>query len=140
VDIVEIVLTREPLDVNAAAQRVTCPEAGGVAVFLGTTRAEESAEHGRLEALDYHAYDEMAHKELRKLAEAARQKWPICRVAIWHRLGAVRVAEASVVVAVSCPHRNEAFLACAWLMDELKKTVPIWKKEVYAEGTKWQKQ
>ena len=138
----DILLTRDVLDVNAATKGVTVPEAGGIAVFLGTTRAEQSPEGGggNLLALDYHAYDEMAVKELRKLVDAARQRWPICRAIIWHRLGPVRVAEASVVVAISTPHRGEAFAACAWLMDELKKSVPIWKKEVYEEGTRWQKQ
>jgi molybdopterin synthase catalytic subunit len=140
-DGIEISLVRGALDVNAAAQRVMSPEAGGIAVFLGTTRAEKAPDgSGSLVALDYHSYDEMAIKELRKLAEAARQRWPICRAVIVHRLGPVRVEEASVVVAVSTPHRQEAFAACAWLMDELKKTVPIWKKEIYEEGTRWQKQ
>jgi molybdopterin synthase catalytic subunit len=138
----EIALTHAALDVAAATARVTCPEAGGIAVFLGTTRAETggaASGAGELLALDYHAYDEMALKELDKLLRQARERWPIARGIIWHRLGRVAVTEASVIVAISCPHRDAAFAACAWLMDELKKTAPIWKKEIYREATRWQK-
>ena len=134
--ITDIRLTREPLDVFAA-QSVICPEAGGVAIFLGTTRAE-MGDSGNLVALDYHAYDEMALRELEKLAVAVAARWPVSRAVIWHRLGQVRVGEASVLVAVSCPHRDAAFAACAWLMDELKKTVPIWKREIFQDRTRWQ--
>ena len=134
----DIAMTHEPLDVAAATARVTCAEAGGVAIFLGTTRAETAAE-GELLALDYQAFEEMAVKELEKLVKQARTRWPISKAVIWHRVGPVAVAESSVIVAVSCPHRDAAFAACAWLMDELKKTAPIWKKEVYRDGTRWQK-
>ena len=110
----EIALTREPLDVAAATACVTCPEAGGIATFLGTTRAEKKVEKegGILLALEYHAYEEMALKELRRLVAGAIARWPICRTVIWHRLGEVKVGEASVIVAVSSPHRGEAFAAC----------------------------
>ena len=134
----DIALTSETLDVAAATARVTCAEAGGVAVFLGTTRAETGTE-GELLALDYQAYEEMAVKELTKLVAGARGRWPVERAVIWHRTGRVAVTEASVLVAVSCPHRVAAFEACAWLMDELKKLAPIWKKEIYQDGTRWQK-
>ena len=139
----DIALTREPLDTAAAAVRVSCAQAGGIAVFLGTTRAEKgdaTAGRGDLISLDYHAYDEMALRQLRQLVTVAAGRWPICRVVIWHRLGEVRVGEASVVIAVSCPHRGEAFEACEFLIDELKKVAPIWKREVYAGGSKWQGQ
>src|SRR5947209_7276298 len=129
----DIALTHEPLDVAAATARVTCPEAGGIAIFLGTTRAEAAPDPkaGNLLALDYHAYEEMAFVQLKKLSDAARERWPIQRSIIWHRMGAVAVGESSVIIAVSCPHRDAAFAACAWLMDELKKIAPIWKKEIY---------
>ena len=131
-------LTAEPLDAAAAVRIVTCAEAGGIDVFIGTTRAERHQQAGALLRLDYEAYPEMAMAEMKKLAAAAREKWPIERLAMWHRVGAVAVGEASVVIAVSCGHRGEAFDACRFLIDELKKTVPIWKKEVYERGAQWQ--
>ncbi|MGN6369915.1 MAG: molybdenum cofactor biosynthesis protein MoaE [Phycisphaerae bacterium] len=131
-------LTQEVLDAGAAVQAVTCKEAGGIDVFVGTTRAEHHAEAGALVRLDYEAYPEMAIREMEKLAAAARGKWPIERLAIWHRTGPVEVGAASVVIAVSCPHRADAFEACRYLIDELKKAVPIWKKEVYAGAARWQ--
>jgi molybdopterin synthase catalytic subunit len=134
----DIALTRATLDIAAATARVTCAEAGGIALFLGTTRAE-TGPAGELVALEYHAYDAMALKELHKLVEQARSRWPIAKAVVWHRLGSVGLAEPSVLVAVSCPHREAAFEGCAWLMDELKRLAPIWKKEIYREGTRWQK-
>lgn len=136
----DIGLTREPLDVAAAAVRVNCAQAGGIALFIGTTRAEGAAnkKQGALLSLDYHAYEEMAIRELQKLVVESRKKWPIERVAVWHRLGEVKIGEASVVIAVSCPHRGEAFAACQFLIDELKKSAPIWKREVYQHVARWQ--
>jgi molybdopterin synthase catalytic subunit len=131
-------LTGEPLDASAAVRAVTCAEAGGIDVFIGTTRAEHHAQAGALLRLDYEAYPEMAMAEMEKLAAAARAKWPIERLAMWHRIGAVAVGEPSVVLAVSCGHRGEAFDACRFLIDELKKAVPIWKQEVYERGALWQ--
>jgi molybdopterin synthase catalytic subunit len=134
----DIRLTGEPLDAGAAVGAVNCAEAGGIDVFVGTTRAERHAEGGNLLRLDYEAYPEMAIREMKKLAADARSKWAIARLAIWHRTGAVAVGEPSVVIAVSCPHRGEAFEACRFLIDELKKSVPIWKKEVYEQQARWQ--
>ena len=135
-DLPDIALTRDPLDTAAAAARVTSSEAGGVAIFLGVTRAEKGPA-GDLVSLDYHAYDEMAVKELKKLVDLSRARWPVRDAIIWHRLGQVRVGEASVIVAVSCRHRQAAFEACAWLMDELKKLVPIWKREIFQNAAQW---
>jgi molybdopterin synthase catalytic subunit len=136
--LLDVQLTREPLDIAAAVRAVACPEAGGIDLFLGTTRAEEHAELGALRALDYHAYEEMALKEFRKIVEQAAARWPVARVAAWHRLGEVEVAQPSVLIAVSCPHRQEAFEACRYVIDELKKSVPIWKKELYTRNARWQ--
>jgi molybdopterin synthase catalytic subunit len=137
-DGIDIRLERGPLDVAAAVAAVTLPEAGGIDLFLGTTRREADPQRGDLIALDYHAYDEMAVRELRRLAEQARARWPVQRLAVWHRLGPVAVGEASVIVAASCPHRAEAFDACRFVIDELKKSVPIWKKEHYTRDSRWQ--
>ena len=145
-DPVDICLQREPLDPAAAVARVTCPEAGGIALFLGTTRAEKgdpspaagSANPGQLVALEYQAYVEMAQTQIRRLAAVAVARWPIWRIVVWHRIGEVKIAEPSVIIAVSCPHRGEAFDACEFLIDELKKIAPIWKREIYEHDSRWQ--
>ena len=131
-DWIEIIA--EPLDVARAVAFVADPAAGGVAVFLGTTRWEDSLEHGELLALDYETYAEMALRQLNALAGAAREKWPVVKLAILHRTGRVAVTEPSVIIAVSSPHRGESFDACRWIIDALKKDVAIWKKEVWADG------
>jgi molybdopterin synthase catalytic subunit len=135
-DRVEIVST--PLDVAMAVAVVGALEAGGIDVFLGTTRAETRADGVPLVALDYEAYAEMAVAEMRKLVASARERWPVVRACVLHRVGRVSVGEASVLIAVACPHRGQAFDACRFLIDELKKSVPIWKKEVWADAsTTW---
>jgi molybdopterin synthase catalytic subunit len=88
----------------------------------------------RTTALEYEAYPEMAGKKLAELEAEARRRWPILDVALVHRVGHLDLGEVSVVVAVSCPHRQQAFEACRWLIDTLKEVVPIWKKEVWADG------
>ena len=108
--------------------------AGGINVFLGTTRAETSASGIPLHALDYEAYGEMALQQLHALAGRARERWPILKLALLHRTGRVPLGQPSVLIAVSTPHRAEAFEACRFLIDELKRDVAIWKKEVGADG------
>jgi molybdopterin synthase catalytic subunit len=130
-----ISLLPEPLDAAAAVAFVTDGQAGGIDVFLGTTRAETSSDGRALIALDYEAYEQMAVEQLRELARRARERWPIVRLAILHRTGRVAVAEPSVIIAVSTPHRAESFTACRWLIDTLKQEVAIWKKEVWADGS-----
>lgn len=128
-------LTLDPLDVAACVGFVSAPEAGGVDVFLGTTRGETNSAGQVLEALDYEAYAEMAVGQMLELARRVRDRWPVVKCVLHHRLGRVGVAEPSVVIAVSTPHRGEAFEACRWLIDALKKDVTVWKKEVWADGT-----
>ena len=127
-------LQADPIDQAAVTAFVSDPRAGGIAVFLGTTRAEKNADARDLLALDYEAYADMAMKQLADLAAEARRRWPIVKLAIVHRTGRVALAEPSVVIAVSCPHRGDAFDACRWLIDSLKKDVAIWKKEVWSAG------
>ncbi len=129
-----IAIVAEPLDVASAVASVAAPTAGGIDVFLGTTRAEISSGGRELVALDYEAYDQMAGEQLHALARTARQQWPIIKLAILHRTGRVGIAEPSVIIAVSTPHRAQAFEACRWLIDALKHEVAIWKKEVWADG------
>ena len=130
-----ILLTDKPLPVADAIAGAYAEAAGGVDAFLGTTRAENNDDGQDLLALDYEAYAEMAVQQMHDLARGARQRWPIERLAILHRLGRVAVAQPSVAIVVSCPHRAEAFEACRWIIDTLKKDVAIWKKEVWADGS-----
>jgi molybdopterin synthase catalytic subunit len=133
VDWCEILAT--PLLTSEAVAFVQDGGAGGVAVFLGTTRAENSASGAPLVALDYEAYGEMAGAQLVELARRARERWPIIKVALLHRIGRVGLGAPSVVIAVSTPHRGEAFEACRWLIDTLKAEASIWKKEIWADGS-----
>lgn len=113
-------------------------EMGGICTFVGATRSERDPLHGRLIGLQYEAYNGMALRCMRDLVGRARRQWPIGAVALLHRAGAVGLGEPSVVIAVACPHRAEAFEACRWLIDTLKQEVPIWKKDVYEDGfTRW---
>ena len=130
-----IALTPLDLDVGAAVARVADGAAGGIAVFLGTTRAEDNASKQPLVALDYEAYPQMALEQMRDLARRAREQWPIARLALLHRTGRVEVGQPSVIIAVACRHRGAAFDACEWLIDTLKREVAIWKKEVWADGS-----
>ncbi len=123
------------LPVERAIAFVANPAAGAIDVFLGTTRAETAADGRTLVALDYEAFAEMAMARLRQLAQQAREQWPIAKIALLHRTGRVRLTEASVVIAVSCPHRGQAFASCKYLIDQLKVDVPIWKKEIWADGS-----
>jgi molybdopterin synthase catalytic subunit len=128
-------VTNQPIDLNELVRFVTDPEAGAVGTFIGTTR--NNNEGRKVIALDYEGYPEMAEKELRRIGEDAKTKWPICRMAISHRLGPVQIGEASVIIAVSSAHRDAAFAACRFAIEEIKKTVPIWKKEVFEGGEVW---
>jgi len=125
-----------PIDAQTVLAAVATPAAGAVVLFLGTTR--EYTAGRQTTSLDYEAYRPMAEKTLAALAEDARRRWPIEKLCIVHRLGHVPLGEASVAVAVSTPHRTAAFEAGNWLIDNLKESVPIWKKETWADGgTEW---
>lgn len=128
-----IEITVEPIDHAALTDRVRSRQAGAVCTFLGTVR--EMTGGRRTVALEYEAYPEMALKKLAELESQARARWPIQDVAIIHRVGRLDLGEISVVIAVSCPHRDQAFDACRWLIDTLKEVVPIWKREQWDDGT-----
>ncbi len=128
-----IEITDRPIDHAAVTDRVRSDLAGAVCSFLGTVR--EMTGDRRTTSLDYEAYPGMALKILTDLEAEARSRWPILEVALVHRVGHLGLGEVSVVVAVSCPHRHQAFDACRWLIDTLKEVVPIWKKETWADGT-----
>jgi len=128
-------VTDKPIELQELVNYVSDAEAGAIATFIGTTR--NNNEGRRVIALDYDGYPEMAEKELARIGADAQTKWPICKMAIVHRLGPVQITEASVIIAVSAGHRDAAFAACRFAIEEIKKTVPIWKKEVYEGGEVW---
>jgi molybdopterin synthase catalytic subunit len=127
-----IKITAEPIDYAAVTDLVRSPLAGAVCTFLGTVR--EFTGDRRTVALTYESYPEMALKKMAELEEEARRRWPVIELALVHRVGNLELGEVSVAVAVSCPHRHESFEACRWLIDTLKQVVPIWKKEIWADG------
>lgn len=129
-----VVLTHEPLDPAAVAAHVTVPEHGAVVTFEGIVR-----NHSRgsgVSHLEYEAYEPLALAQLHRIVVEAQAQWNV-RCAIAHRLGIVPAGECSVAVAVSSPHRADAFEACRWLMESLKATTPIWKKEFAGSGAQW---
>src|SRR5665213_1215744 len=128
-----IKLTAEPIDVGKVLAFANDPNAGGIAAFVGTTRAESDDANGALLALDYEAYDLMALSQMTDLARRAQERWPVLKLALMHRTVRVAVGEPSVAIAVATPHRRHAFEACHWLIDTLKAEVAIWKKEVWAQ-------
>lgn len=112
-------------------------EAGAECLFVGRTRGENHPIHGPLLRLDYHAYEPMALHVLHALADAALADFGCRGIRIYHATGPVAVGEASVLVHVACGHRDKAFAACRMLIDRLKSEAPIWKREVWADGTTW---
>lgn len=131
-----IAITREVIDYHALTEAVRSPLAGAVLLFLGTVR--EITGERRTTRLEYDAYEPMALREMEQLATETRQRWTVIDVAIVHRLGVLELGDVSVAVAVSCPHRDQAYAAGRFLIDTLKERVPIWKKENWADGgTEW---
>ena len=129
-------LTPDPIDHAALTEAVRRPDCGAIVTFLGTVR-DLTGERVTV-ALDYEAYPGMAEKKMAEIEADTRRRWPVGDIALVHRLGHLEVGEISVAVAVSCPHRAEAFEACRYAIDRLKEIVPIWKKENWADGsTEW---
>jgi MoaE-MoaD fusion protein len=128
-------LTTEPIDVGAVARRVVLPECGATVTLDGFAR--ECTRGRRTKYLVYEAYDDMAVSEMQRLAAEAHRRFDIAHIGIVHRTGRLEIGETSVVISVSAPHRKAAFEACEWAIRELKRTVPIWKKEVYEDGEEW---
>lgn len=128
-------LTTETIDVGAVARRVVLPECGATVTLDGYAR--EWTKGKRTLYLVYEAYEPMALTEMQRLGVEAHKQFEIAHIGIVHRTGRVDIGETSVVIAVSAPHRHAAFQACEWAIKELKRTVPIWKKEIYADGEEW---
>jgi molybdopterin synthase catalytic subunit len=129
-------LTTEPLSADALAEAVGVPEAGGVAIFVGVVRNNTAGR--RVVALEYEAHGPMAEAKMKEIGEEAYRRWPgVTQVAMAHRLGRLGIGEASVGVAVSAAHRGEALVACQFAIDRLKEIVPIWKREIFEDGSVW---
>lgn len=128
-------ISASPLHTGDVCRLVASEENGAITSFTGTVR---SATRGRkVTRLEFEAYIPMALREMEKIAREAREKWPLSAVAIHHRTGTLAIGETAVVIAVSAPHREHTFAACQYCIDTLKETVPIWKKEVFADGEVW---
>lgn len=130
-----VVLVDEPVSMVPIRQFLSDDsDLGGRVTFEGVTRSQNNKNHGQLVRLEYEAYASMALKEMHRLADEAMVRWSAGKVLIVHRTGSVGPGEVSVVISVACAHRAEAFEACRWLIDTLKESVPIWKKDIYEDG------
>lgn len=133
---IKAAISPEPLDVAAAIAEVNDPECGGIAVFVGTVRSSAAVpghKDDSVEQLDYDAHPDLAAEHLTAVAEEAARRFGIRRITAVHRTGTCALGEATVVVAASAPHRGDALEACRFTIDEIKATVPIWKRELYGE-------
>lgn len=131
----EIKLSIITLDVQHCINWIMSPDCGGIDVFIGTVR---NATKGKaVLRLEFEAYDKMAINEMQKVANEAADKWPVQKVLIHHRTGILKVGEIPVIIAVAAAHRDAAFDACRYIIDTLKQTVPIWKKEIFEDGEVW---
>jgi molybdopterin synthase catalytic subunit len=129
-------LTHAVIDYHVLTEQVRRSHCGAVVTFLGTVR--DLTDGRETVALDYEAYGGMAEKKLAEIEQDTRRRWPVGEMVMVHRLGRLEVGEVSVAVALSCPHRAQAFEACRHAIDRLKELVPIWKKENWADGqTEW---
>ena len=130
-----IQLTREPLDRSTLIAALSHASVGGIVIFEGVVR--DHARGKQIRYLEYDAYPEMAEQQIRVIVDEAQKRWAVEYVAVAHRFGRLEIGEASVIIVVATPHRAEAFEACRYIIDTLKTTVPIWKKEVATNGEEW---
>lgn len=130
-----IKLTEKAIDVQKVIDTASSLGAGAVDVFIGTVRNNA---HGKTVLwLEYESYESMAIAEIKKIVDEACHQWPLLGWGVSHRIGTLKPGEVSVVVAVSTPHRRDAFEACQFIIDAIKERVPIWKKEVFEDGEEW---
>ncbi|MDW3647267.1 MAG: molybdenum cofactor biosynthesis protein MoaE [Bacteroidia bacterium] len=128
-------ISEKPLELEKITQMVTDDGCGAIDIFVGTVRNQTKGKP--VLKLDFEAYEKMAISEMAKLAEEASERWPVKKMAIHHRVGTLGIGETAVIIAVSTPHRNASFEACKFVIDTLKQTVPIWKKEIFEDGEVW---
>ena len=132
---IDIQISSQTINVSSCIDRVMTDKSGGIDVFIGTVR--DRTKDKRVLRLEFEAYEKMALKEMSVIADAMTTKWPLHEIVVHHRIGILQVGEVAVVIAVSAAHRNAAFDACRYAIDTLKQTVPIWKKEVFEDGSAW---
>jgi len=130
-----IEITNNPIDTSKIIATASAQQAGAVNVFIGTVRNQTAGK--AVTKLEYEAYEPMAIAEIQKVVDATKAKWNLTGWAVSHRTGTLVPGEVAVVVAVSTPHRKDSFEACQFIIDTLKKTVPIWKKEFFQDGDQW---
>jgi molybdopterin synthase catalytic subunit len=130
-----IVITHNSIDIQNVIRSAESADAGALNVFIGTVRSKTGEK--KVIRLEYEAYEPMAILELKKIIEMAKEKWNLKGWAISHRVGTLNIGDVAVVVAVSTAHRKESFEACQFIIDSLKQTVPIWKKEIFEGGEEW---
>lgn len=128
-------IVKGAIDIEQLIEAVEDPGAGAICTFLGVVRDNNLGRE--VDYLEYEAYPEMAVPAMQRIAEEIRERWDVIHIAMVHRVGRLEIGEASVGIAVSSPHRAEAFAACHYAIDQLKERVTIWKKEVWAEGEEW---
>lgn len=133
---IRVSVGEEPIDTSSLVAEVSTPASGATVVFLGTVRDHSEGKEG-VTHLDYEVFAERVEPEIAKIVTEALEEWPLHSVAVEHRSGIVKVGEASVAVAVSSAHRGDAFDAARYVIDELKKRAPIWKKEFWPGGAEW---
>jgi molybdopterin synthase catalytic subunit len=126
-------LTRTPLSIDRLVAQVSSPACGGTCVFLGTVR--NGPEETGVKAIEYSAYEEMVEAEFGRLVADAARRWPDARIAVQHRLGTIAAGEASIGIAATAPHRAQAFEACRFVIEEVKRRIPVWKKELRLDGS-----
>jgi len=132
---IQVKISAQTLNIQSCIDWVMTSQSGGIDVFIGTVR---DATKGRtVVRLEFEAYEPMAIKEMQKIANETFSKWPVQKLLIHHRTGVLKIGEVPVIIAISCAHRDAAFEACRYVIDTLKQTVPIWKKEVFEDGEVW---
>jgi molybdopterin synthase catalytic subunit len=131
----EIKISVSTLNVQECIDWVMSPQSGGIDVFIGTVR--DATKGKQVIRLEFEAYESMAKKEMERIAGKAFEQWPVQKILIHHRTGVLQIGEVPVIIAVSAAHRDAAFSACRFIIDTLKETVPIWKKEIFEDGEIW---
>jgi molybdopterin synthase catalytic subunit len=131
----KVTLQKEPINIEPIISETSSDADGALVTFTGMAR--NLSDGRRVTRLEYECYDSMARKELEKIGSDALAQWPVTNCVIVHRFGVVEIGESSILIAVSSPHRDEAFQAVRYIIDTIKKTVPIWKKEFYSDGGVW---
>ena len=131
----EIKISASTLNISDCIDWVMSPQAGGIDVFIGTVR--DATKGKQVLRLEFESYEVMAIKEMEKIAQQAFDGWPVQKILIHHRTGVLQIGEVPVIIAVAAAHRDAAFDACRYIIDTLKQTVPIWKKEFFEDGEVW---